>query len=186
MKKGGCILPFLHVICNKSVNFLPSIISCAVAVIEEKRQSQSLLSEIRGFVLNSEHVFNHFFSSKGFFSNTVSWTCVANCLIWLKVKKIFCSMGKLCINRDNPFVPLLFSTQISVCKNEKMNKTVCLNYCLVGFYQASGFLFKPARLLGPFRIAANHKHTFHHWVMHLFFTARDTLCIHVDITRWAW
>ena len=108
-----------------------------------------------------------FFSSKGF-SNTVSWTFVANCLIGLKVKKIFCSMGKLCINRENLFVPLLFSTQISVCQNEKMNKTVCLKYCLVGFYQASVFLFIPVRLLGPFRAAANHKHTFHHWAMHLF------------------
>ena len=62
---------------------------------------------------------------------------VLYCLIRLKVKKAkadfvtFCSMVKICIERDNPFVPLPSAIPISVCQKRKSLKLSCQSSILV-------------------------------------------------------
>ena len=54
--------------------------------------------------------------------------------------------NKLCINKDNPLVPLQSTTPIFVCQMRKSLKlSVRVNSRLVGFYQANGFLFAPVQ-----------------------------------------
>ena len=56
----------------------------------------------------------------------------------------FCSIIKLCINKDNPHVPLLSTIRIMSDKGENWKNCLSgLNSRMVGFYQASGFLFTP-------------------------------------------
>ena len=60
--------------------------------------------------------------------NFLNCFCVANCLIWLKVKKIeaysstFCSINALSINKDNPLLPLQSTTPVFVCQMRKSLK----------------------------------------------------------------
>ena len=54
----------------------------------------------------------------------------------------FCSIIKLCINKDNPLVPLQSATPIYFFQMRKSLMSG-LNSRLVGFYQANGFLFTP-------------------------------------------
>ena len=81
------------------------------------------------FLKLSGRVYQASFKLSAGFSNTVCWEFlnffyVTSSLILLqrRILSTFCSAIKLCINKDNPLVPFLSDTPISVCQIRKSLK----------------------------------------------------------------
>ena len=109
-------------------HYIPLLFSTTISGVNKKpKKFKTVWHGFRGILKLSGRVNQASLKLSAGFSNTVCF-CVANCLIWLKVKKIeaylsaFCSINALSINKDNLLLPLRSTTPVFVCQMRKSLK----------------------------------------------------------------